>query len=127
MITLSSDKINSLLSLPGNNKCLECDNTTVEWVSFPTAVFLCASCGRQHKNFKKAEIVKSLSIFEFTEKEVSKLSIGGNGRYSSLLKEYNIPLSEPNISLIPVSNTSVSIVVTSSPPFVVRVLSPLNL
>ena len=97
MITLSSDKINSLLSLPGNNKCLECDNTTVEWVSFPTAVFLCASCGRQHKNFKKAEIVKSLSIFEFTEKEVSKLSIGGNGRYSSLLKEYNIPLSEPNI------------------------------
>ena len=38
-----------------------------------------------------------MSISEFTEKELSKLSIGGNDRYLSLLNEYNIPLSEPNI------------------------------
>lgn len=97
MITLSDDKIKSLLSLPGNNKCLECENTSVEWVAFPTSIFLCPSCGRQHKSFSKKEIVKSLSISEFTEKEVSKLSIGGNARYISLLLEYNIPISDPNI------------------------------
>ena len=96
MITLSDDKVKSLLSLPGNNKCLECDNTSVEWVSFPTSVFLCPSCGREHKNFQNNEIIKSLSISEFTERELSKLSIGGNERYLSLLKEYNIPLSEPD-------------------------------
>jgi hypothetical protein len=97
MITLSDDKVKSLLSLPGNNKCLECENTSVEWVSFPTAIFLCPSCGRQHKGFSKKEIIKCLSVSEFTEKELSKLSIGGNDRYLSLLNEYNIPLSEPNI------------------------------
>ena len=97
MITLSDDKVKSLLSLPGNDKCLECGNTSVEWVSLPTSIFICSSCGRQHKNFAKKPIVKSLSISEFTEKELSKLSIGGNDRYSSLLKEYNIPISEPNI------------------------------
>lgn len=97
MITLSVDKIKSLLSLPGNNKCFECDNTSVEWVSFPTAIFLCPSCGRQHKGFAKKENIKSLSVSEFTEKELSKLSIGGNERYLSLLKEYNIPIKEPNI------------------------------
>ena len=96
MITLSDDKVKSLLSLPGNNKCLECENTSVEWVSFPTAIFLCPSCGREHKNFQKSENIKSLSISEFTEREISKLSIGGNGRYLSLLNEYNIPLSEPD-------------------------------
>ena len=97
MITLSQDKIQSLLSLPGNNKCLECGDTSVEWVSFPTSIFICSPCGRQHKGFIKKPIVKSLSISEFTEKEISKLSIGGNDRFLSILKEYNIPLSEPNI------------------------------
>ena len=97
MITLSNDKIQSLLSIPGNNKCLECGNTSIEWVSFPTSIFLCQSCSREHKSFSKKETIKSLSISEFTERELSKLSIGGNDRYLSILKEYNISITEPNI------------------------------
>ena len=97
MITLSDDKVQSLLSLPGNNKCLECGNSSIEWVSFPTSIFLCQSCSREHKSFSKKETIKSLSISEFTEKELSKLSIGGNDRYLAILKEYNISISEPNI------------------------------
>jgi len=97
MTTLSEDKIKSLLSLPGNNKCLECENTTIEWVSFPTVVFLCSICSRKHKNFSKKEDIKCLSVSEFSETELDKLSIGGNGRYTSLLKEYEISKTEPNI------------------------------
>ena len=97
MITLSDDKVQSLLSLPGNNKCLECGNTSIEWVSFPTSIFLCQSCSREHKSFSKKEEIKSLSISEFSEKELSKLSIGGNDRYLSILKEYNMSINEPNI------------------------------
>lgn len=97
MITLSADKVQSLLNLPGNNKCLECGKTTIEWVSFPSAIFLCQSCSREHKSFSKKETIKSLSISEFTEKELSKLSIGGNDRFLTILREYNIPISEPNI------------------------------
>ena len=97
MITLSDDKVQSLLSIPGNNKCLECGKASIEWVSFPTSIFLCQSCSREHKSFKKKETIKSLSISEFTEKELSKLSIGGNDRYLSILKEYNISITEPNI------------------------------
>ena len=96
MITLSSDKVKSLLSLPGNNKCLECESSKVEWVSFPTTIFLCSSCGRTHKGFSKKEIIKCLLVSEFTEKELSKMSIGGNDRYLALLSEYNISVSEPN-------------------------------
>ena len=96
MTTLSSDKVKSLLSLPGNNKCLECESSKVQWVSFPTTIFLCSSCGRTHKGFSKKEIIKSLSVSGFTEKELSKMSIGGNDRYLALLSEYNISVSEPN-------------------------------
>ena len=97
MTTLSEEKIKSLLSLPGNDKCLECNNSTVEWVSFPTSIFLCQSCSREHKSFTNKETIKSLSIDEFTEKELSKISIGGNDRFLSILKEYNISLTNPDI------------------------------
>ena len=97
MTTLSDDKVKSLLSLPGNNKCIECNNTEVEWVSFPTSIFLCQSCSRDHKSFSNKETIKSLSISEFTEKELSKLSIGGNDRFLSILKEYNISITNPDI------------------------------
>ena len=96
MMTLSADKISSLLSIPGNNKCLECDNTSIEWVSFPTSIFLCQSCSREHKSFTKKETIKCLSIDEFTENELSKLSIGGNDRFLNILKEYNIDINNPN-------------------------------
>ena len=95
-MTLSADKISSLLSIPGNNKCLECDNTSIEWVSFPTSIFLCQSCSREHKSFTKKETIKCLSIDEFTENELSKLSIGGNDRFLTILKEYNIDINNPN-------------------------------
>jgi hypothetical protein len=95
MMTLSADKISSLLSIPGNNKCLECDNTSIEWVSFPTSIFLCQSCSREHKSFTKKETIKCLSIDEFTENELSKLSIGGNDRFLTILKEYNIDINNP--------------------------------
>lgn len=97
MITLSDTKIESLLSLTGNNNCIECGKNTVDWVSFPTTVFLCSSCCRLHKNFSKKEILKSITINEFTEREVSKMNIGGNARYLTLLNEYKISVEQPNI------------------------------
>ena len=50
--TLSNAKIESILSLTGNNKCFECDNSEVDWVSFPATVFICINCCRRHKEFK---------------------------------------------------------------------------
>jgi len=97
MITLSQDKINSLLALPGNSTCLECESSQVEWASFPTAIFLCSTCGRQHKGFTNEEKIKSLSVSEFSENDINKLEIGGNGRYLNFISGYNISKNEPNM------------------------------
>ena len=95
--TLSKIKIDNLLSLTGNNKCFECECEEVEWVSFPSCVFLCSLCVRSHKEFKLKQTLKCLAISEFTENEIKKLNIGGNARFHKLLNEYKVPLKEPNI------------------------------
>ena len=97
METLSNAKIESLLSLTGNNKCFECESPEVDWVSFPAAVFICHNCGRRHKEFKFKPTLKSLSVSEFTSHEIKKMNLGGNARYHTLMDEYKISLKEPNI------------------------------
>ena len=97
METLSNVKIESILSLSGNNKCFECESPEVDWVSFPAAIFICLNCGRRHKEFKFKPILKSLSVSEFTQHEIKKKNLGGNARYHALLDEYKISMKEPNI------------------------------
>ena len=97
METLSDVKIESILSLSGNNKCFECESPEVDWVSFPAAIFICLNCGRRHKEFKFKPILKSLSVSEFTQHEIKKMNLGGNARYHALLDEYKISMKEPNI------------------------------
>ena len=97
METLSNAKIESILSLTGNNKCFECESPEVDWVSFPAAVFICHNCGRRHKEFKFKPTLKSLSVSEFTSHEIKKMNLGGNARYHTLMDEYKISLKEPNI------------------------------
>ena len=97
METLSNVKIESILSLSGNNKCFECESPEVDWVSFPAAIFICLNCGRRHKEFKFKPILKSLSVSEFTQHEIKKMNLGGNARYHALLDEYKISMKEPNI------------------------------
>ena len=95
--TLSNAKIESVLSLTGNNKCFECDSPDVDWISFPATVFLCLNCCRRHKEFAIKPTLKSLSVSEFTQHEIKKMNLGGNARFLTILNEYKISLKEPNI------------------------------
>ena len=97
MEPLTNAKIESILPLTGNNKCFECEDPNVDWVSFPATVFICLNCGRRHKEFKFKPILKSLSVSEFTQHEIKKMNLGGNARYHTLIDEYKISLKEPNI------------------------------
>ena len=97
METLSNSKIETILSLTGNNKCLECENPDVDWVSFPSTVFLCLNCCRRHKEFKIKPTLKSLSVSEFTQHEIKKMNLAGNARFLILMNEYKISIKEPNI------------------------------
>lgn len=92
----SNSLLEHILTLPGNDKCLECGSAEPKWASFPTAIFLCFKCARTHKKFSHPQTIKSLEVADFTKHEISLLSLGGNFRFTSLMNEYSISLNEPN-------------------------------
>lgn len=91
----SNSIIDHILQMPGNDKCMECSAPEPKWVSFPSSVFLCFKCARIHKKFSNPQNIKSLELADFTKHEINLLSIGGNNRYTSLMNEYSVSLTEP--------------------------------
>lgn len=94
MELLPLTKIESLKSSSGNNICLECDSTEVEWVSFPSSIFLCRKCAKLHRDYKPKQTLKSLLVSDFSSHEITKMNLGGNDRFLSLMKEYKIPIKQ---------------------------------
>ena len=94
---LTNAKIQSILSITGNEKCLECGKPNVEWVNFPFSIFLCQGCCNAQKEFQIRPILKCLTTDEFTPHEVKKMNLGGNSRFLNLLLEYQISLNMPSI------------------------------
>ncbi|MCQ2817260.1 MAG: hypothetical protein MJ252_08350 [archaeon] len=92
----SNSLLEHIVSLPGNDKCLECQAAEPKWVSFPTGTFLCFKCARTHKKFTPPQTVKSLEVADFTKHEMNLLSLGGNFRFISLMNEYSVSLNEPS-------------------------------
>ena len=99
MESFSNPLLQHIATSNGNDKCVECGEAFPKWVSFPSAVFICSKCARAHKNFTKPQKILSIEVAQFTEHDIKLLSIGGNNRFLSLMKEYSVSITEPNIGI----------------------------
>ncbi|XP_030503587.2 probable ADP-ribosylation factor GTPase-activating protein AGD14 isoform X1 [Cannabis sativa] len=70
--------IQSLLKLPENRKCINCNNLGPQYVCTTFSTFVCTNCSGVHREFTHR--VKSLSVAKFTAEEVCALQAGGNER-----------------------------------------------
>ena len=96
-IALSDKNLLSILDIEGNNICNDCEIKDPLWCSINNAVLLCTSCARIHKKFNQnISKIKSLEIDIWTEQEINFLKLGGNKRFTELIKSYNIPLTKEN-------------------------------
>jgi hypothetical protein len=43
------DKIEYVRTLPGNDKCCDCDADNPEWASINLGILLCLNCGGAHR------------------------------------------------------------------------------
>ncbi|KAF4381029.1 hypothetical protein F8388_011951 [Cannabis sativa] len=68
--------IQSLLKLPENRKCINCNNLGPQYVCTTFSTFVCTNCSGVHREFTHR--VKSLSVAKFTAEEVCALQAGGN-------------------------------------------------
>ncbi|OEL20229.1 putative ADP-ribosylation factor GTPase-activating protein AGD14 [Dichanthelium oligosanthes] len=70
--------IRSLLKLPGNRRCINCNSLGPQYVCTTFSTFICTNCSGIHREFSHR--VKSISMAKFTSQEVSALQEGGNER-----------------------------------------------
>lgn len=88
----STSVVHSLISIEGNNRCIDCDLDHVQWVSLNNSVFLCNDCAEKHTALEHVSILRPLD-FQFSNEELKLLEIGGNSRFIANLKEFGIEVS----------------------------------
>ncbi|XP_041019509.1 probable ADP-ribosylation factor GTPase-activating protein AGD14 isoform X1 [Juglans microcarpa x Juglans regia] len=70
--------IRSLLRLPENKRCINCNSLGPQYVCTTFLTFVCTNCSGVHREFTHR--VKSVSMANFSAEEVSALQAGGNER-----------------------------------------------
>lgn len=89
--------IRSLLKLPANRRCINCNSLGPQYVCTNFWTFVCTTCSGIHREFTHR--VKSISMAKFTSQEVSALQEGGNERAKEIyFKEWDPQRASPDSS-----------------------------
>ena len=96
---LADKDLISILEIEGNQTCNDCGKNDPRWCSINNSVLICSSCARIHKKFnEKISKIKSLEVDEWTKDEILFLKLGGNEKFSNMIRSYNIPLTKDNLA-----------------------------
>lgn len=86
-----------ILEIESNKICNDCGKKDIHWCSINNTVFLCSTCARTHKKFNpKISKIKSLEVDSWTKEEIALLKLGGNEKFTNMIKSYYIPLTKDN-------------------------------
>ena len=96
-LDLADEDLIPIIQIESNQNCNDCGKINPHWCSITNAVLLCPSCARNHKKFNiNISRIKSLEVDDWSKEDIYKLKIGGNERFTNLIKSYNIPLTKDN-------------------------------
>lgn len=74
--------------IQGNDRCCDCSSLNPTWVSISHATLICMECSGRHRGLGvHISFVRSLDLDSFSEKDVKKLSIGGNRQFLDFVKD----------------------------------------
>jgi len=86
-----------ILEIESNKLCNDCGKRDIHWCSINNSVLLCSTCARTHKKFNpKISKIKSLEVDSWTKEEIELLKLGGNEKFTKMIKSYYIPLTKDN-------------------------------
>ena len=79
---------NAISSLPGNERCAECESLQPQWTSVNLGIVLCLDCAGLHRSLGvHISFVRSMEMDVWTEEHVSTMLAGGNSRVRLYLGE----------------------------------------
>lgn len=86
-------QLDTIMKVDYNNKCFDCNNSSISHVSINNAIFLCEKCAEKHKKLGKmiSNIIPINDKGNWNEAKIKYLEKGGNKRLTTLLSDtYNI-------------------------------------
>lgn len=89
-----------LLSLPGNNLCVDCGAKHPEWASVSYGILLCLQCcGRHRRLGVQISFVRSIHMDTWSHSQILSMLEGGNDQLTCFFRRHFItPEDKPNIS-----------------------------
>ena len=91
-------RLQALLKVPGNNKCMDCDSPYPQWASANVGVFICLECSGVHRGLGvQVSFVRSVTMDKWTPEQVKRMELGGNATVTAFFKTYSE--YSPNMSI----------------------------
>jgi hypothetical protein len=88
-----------LLSLPGNDRCVDCGNLNPEWASVTYGALLCVRCSGRHRSYGVATSrVRSISMDAWSQSQVLALLEGGNEQLQHFFERHQMGNDSPKSS-----------------------------
>ena len=80
-----------LINLPGNSKCIDCEQHHPEWASISHGTLLCISCAGRHRALGvNTSKVRSLSMDSWSHADVVAMLEGGNDQLASFYTRHHL-------------------------------------
>mmetsp|Transcript_32874 Transcript_32874/g.50292 ORF Transcript_32874/g.50292 Transcript_32874/m.50292 type:complete len:242 (-) Transcript_32874:225-950(-) len=80
-----------LRTLPGNSRCVDCNQFNPEWASVSYGVLLCLKCSGRHRGMGvKTSFVRSLTMDSWSQSQVLTMLEGGNDQLSRFFERHSL-------------------------------------
>ena len=81
--TMDNDTLSQILMLPGNQVCVDCTSTDVEWASLSHGTVMCLQCSGQHRSYGvHISFVRSLKLDRWEHVQIEQMMLsGGNAPF----------------------------------------------
>jgi hypothetical protein len=85
-----------LLSLPGNDRCVDCGNLNPEWATVTYGALLCVRCSGRHRSYGVATSrVRSITMDAWSQSQVLALLEGGNQQLQHFFERHQMGNDSP--------------------------------
>ena len=84
--TMNNDTLATILSIDGNDSCVDCNSDKVEWASLSMGTVMCLQCSGVHRSYgSHISFVRSLQLDRWDPTQIKRMMAGGNTTFRKFM------------------------------------------